>query len=371
MPDLKKCSEIMIKEIYRVFGFIAACGENMFNKYDKVMPKYEYLYYCNNKFVNKDFSLLKYLLTIKENAKYLSFKKLSYFSNFEKSHETISRNILSPGYLYTPEHWMKFYDPTDYLPFENRIFSIFLKFLRNNTCFIWNLNSGYFILKFNRIKDVLVEDILQKDINNFMELTNELIINQILIKNSSATFEEISDGILLCLKNFFGEKYIKDIIFSLTTQKATEDGIVNFSLKDDIFPFVDLNYILYPSFETKIKKYLTDLKKVSAFNIYLYPVNKYESKLIEDNYNQFYSDSENLDFLFSYTQFILANEGCEILIENFLSTLLNYIATFLSIETEQIISLREKLETNLLEVLENNNLTDENKKSFCKFIAQK
>ena len=362
MPDFKKCSEIMIKEIYRVFGFIAACGENMFNKYDKVMPKCEYLYYCNNKFVNKDFSLLKYLLTIKENAKYLYFKKLSYFSKFEKSHETISRNILSAGYLNTPEHWIKYYDPTDYLPFENRIFSIFLKFLRNNTCFIWNLNSGYFILKFNRIKDVLVEDILQKDINNFMELTNELIINQILIKNNSATFEEISDGILLCLKNFFGEKYIKDIIFSLTTQKATEEGIANFSLKDDIFPFVDLNYILYPSFETKIKKYLTDLKKVSAFNIYLYLVNKYESNLIEDNYNQFYSDSENLDFLFSYTQFILANEGCEILIENFLSTLLNYIATFLSIETEQIISLREKLETNLLEVLENNNLTNEKKK---------
>ena len=35
MSDFKKCSQIMIKGIYKVFGFVAGCGVDIFKDYKK------------------------------------------------------------------------------------------------------------------------------------------------------------------------------------------------------------------------------------------------------------------------------------------------------------------------------------------------
>ena len=65
----------MIKSIYKVFGFITACKEGMFSYYGPDMIQYEYIYYNYPIFIYMDFSLLKYLLSMKENLKYLVFNE--------------------------------------------------------------------------------------------------------------------------------------------------------------------------------------------------------------------------------------------------------------------------------------------------------
>ena len=373
MPSFQECSKEMIKSIFKVFGFITACGEGFFIYYGESMSKYEYLYYYNRDFIYRDFCLLKYLLALKENAEYLGFKTILKLCQVENSDKPIEEYILKGDKIASPDLWLNDSNK-QYLKFSSKILFIILSLLRNNTSLIWNLGASYDIMKGNKIPDILIGDILKKDQNNFLELTKELIINEILIKENLAYFTDITDNIFLCLKDFFGEKNITDLIISLTNKTLTKDKKAKFALKDELLYYLDLNYIIYPIFKSKAEKYISDFKskQVSIFNIYFYPVNKFELKLNEENFNRLYFNDNNFDFLFKFTSFILTQKGYEILNEYFLSVLLNYLSTFLCIENDHFVFLRENLQTNeIIQVLENNNLNDEVKKSYCQFIVQK
>ena len=149
---------------------------------------------------------------------------------------------------------------------------------------------------------------------------------------------------------------MRDILkISLTNKTLTKEKKAKFSLKDELLYYIDLNYIIYPIFKSKAEKYIADFKskQVSIFNIHFYPVNKYEQKLTEENYNRLYFNDKNFDFLFKFTTFILTKKGYEILNEYFLSVLLNYLSTFLCVETDHFVFLRENLKTNeIIQVLE-------------------
>ena len=375
MPDFIKCSQEIIKSVYKVFGFVTACEEGFFVYYGPEMARYEYLYYYNREFIYRDFCLLKYLLSLKENAEYLGFSTILKLCQVENSNKPIEDYILKGdgADVVSPDLWLNDWNK-QYLKFSSKILFIILSLLRNNTCLIWNLSSAYNDMKGNKIRDKLIDDILKNDINNFLELTKELVINQLLIKENLAYYTDITDNIFLCLKDFFGERYIKDIIISLTNKTLTKEKKAKFSLKDELLYYIDLNYIIYPIFKSKAEKYIADFKskQVSIFNIHFYPVNKYEQKLTEENYNRLYFNDKNFDFLFKFTTFILTKKGYEILNEYFLSVLLNYLSTFLCVETDHFVFLRENLSTNeIIQVLENNNLNDEVKISYCKFIVQK
>ena len=371
IPDFKKCSKLMIKSIYKVFGFVTGCGETLFDTYGTEMRQYEYLYYYNYEFIYRDFCLLKYLLSMKENAKYLEFRTIMDLSKFDNSYEIVEE-FLSKGS--EGVNTAKNESAKIFIKFSSKILFVILSVFRNNTCLIWNLSSGYKLLKINKLKDQLIIDIFTKDINNFLELTNELVINQVLIKENSALYTEISDKIFGTLKDYFGEKYINDIIISLTNQTLTQEKKAKFSLKDELLFCLDLNYILYPIHKSTVEKYIFDFKsnKISIFNIHFYPVNKFELKLTEEDYIQLYFNEKNFNFIFQYTSSILTKKGNEILNENFLSILLNYISTFLCLDFERFNFLRENLDiTHIIQVLEKNNLNDEVKKSYCKFIVDK
>ena len=373
MPDFKKCCKIMITSIYKVFGFVTACEEGFLNYYGSDMRKYEYAYYYFKEFIYRDFCLFKYLISLNENAKYVDFQYLLSLSQFEKSHELIGKYILNKGKIVSPDQWLTDWNK-QYLKFSSKILLLILSILRNNTCLAWNLGSAYSMLKTNKIKDKLMDDLLTKDKNNFSELIKELIVNEILIKENLTIFTEIYDSIFPCLTNFFGEKYIKDLILSLTNKTLTKDKTAKFSIKDEYLYYLDLNYIIYPIHKTKCEKYISEFKSkfVSIFNIHFYPVNKFESKLAEANYNQIYFNDKNFDFLFQFTEFILTQKGYEILNEYFLSTLLNYLSAFLVVDNDQFIFLRENLPTNkIVQALEKNNLKDEVKKSYCQFLVNK
>ena len=373
MPDFLKCSKEMIKSVYKVFGFITACEEGFFTYYGNEMARYEYLYYLYPEFFYRDFCLLKYLLSIKENAEFLGFNNILRLCQVEKSYKPIEDNILKSDKYIEPSRWI-FGDVKMYLKFSSKILFIILSLLRNNTSLIWNLSASYESLKGNKIEDKLIKDVLTKEENTFFELTKELIINEILIKENLASFTEITDSIFLCLKDFFGEQKIKNLIISLTNKTLTIEKKAKFSLKDELLYYLDLNYIIYPIYKSKAEKYISDFKSkiVSIFNIHFYPVNKYELKLILENYNRLYFNDKNFDFLFKFTTFILTQNGYEILIEYFLSVLLNYLSTFLCVESDHFVFLRENLNTdNIIQVLENNNLKDEVKKSYCQFIVKK
>ena len=165
-------------------------------------------YYFSREFFYRDFCLLKYLLSLKENAEFLEFNTILRLCQVDNSYKPIEDYIFKGDKITSPHIWLNDYNKK-YLKFSSKILFIILSLLRNNTSLIWNLSSAYKDLKYNKIGDKLIDDILRKDINNFLELTKELIINEILIKENLASFTDITDNIFLCLKDFFGEKNIK------------------------------------------------------------------------------------------------------------------------------------------------------------------
>ena len=373
MPEFLNCCELMIKGIYKVFGFITGCEEGFFHYYGPDMRMYEYIYYYNKSYIYRDFCLLKYLLSIEENSEYLGFNKILELCQVENSNKPIEEYIIYADSMITPEKWVNI-DTREYLKFSGKILHLILGLLRNNTSLIWNLGSGGIFMDNSKINDNLIIDIIKKDSNNFIELTKELIINQILIKENSATFTEIFDNIFLSLKDFFGEKIIIDIIKSLTNITLTQEKKAKFSLKDEILNYLDLNYIMYPKYKSAAEKYITEFKskQVSIFNVHFYPINKFESKLTEENNNYIFFNEKNFDFLFKFSSLILTQKGYEILNEYFLSVILNYLSLFLCYDSEYFSLLREYVKTDkIIHVLENNNLKDEVKKSYCKFIVEK
>ena len=95
MPDFIKCSQEIIKSVYKVFGFVTACEEGFFVYYGPEMARYEYLYYYNREFIYRDFCLLKYLLSLKENAEYLGFSIILKLCQVENSNKPIEDYILN------------------------------------------------------------------------------------------------------------------------------------------------------------------------------------------------------------------------------------------------------------------------------------
>ena len=152
MSNHKECFKIMIESIYKVFGFITACGEEFFNYYGENMIQYEYIYYYNYQFIYRDFSLMKYLLAIRENGKYFSFDRILNLCQVEDSNKPLEENILRGIKMKNPNIWLNDQNKK-YLKFSGKILRIILNILRNNTCLIWNLGASYSILKTNKIED--------------------------------------------------------------------------------------------------------------------------------------------------------------------------------------------------------------------------
>ena len=375
IPNYKECFKIMIESIYKVFGFITACGEEFFNYYGENMIEYEYLYYYNNQFILRDFCLMKYLLAIKDNEKYFSFDKILSLCQVENSNKPLEENILKGKKMISPDKWLND-ENKKYLKFSSKILRIILNILRNNTCLIWNLSGSYSMLQQNKLKDELIQDIINKDKDNFIEIVKEIVVNTTCIKENLAFYSDIYDSVYLCLKDIIGEQKINDIILSMTNKTLTQEKKAKFSIKDEYLKYLDLNYILYPTFKSTVEKYISDFKKsiVTIFNTHFYPVNKFEAKLANENYKQIYFNEGNFDFLFRFTAFILERQSYLILNEFFLAVLLNYLSTFFCLESEQFIFFRDvinKTIIQLIHVLEKNNLTDEMQKSYCHFIVEK
>ena len=232
------------------------------------------------------------------------------------------------------------------------------------------------MLKTNKIEDTLIKGIINKDKDNFLELTKELIVNQTFIKENLAFYTDIYDYVFLCLRDILGAQKISELILSMTNKTLTQEKKAKFSIKDEFLNYLDLNYIIYPRYKSTVEKYISDFKSkiVSIFNTHFYPVNKFENKLTIEDYKQVYFNEGNFDFLFRFTALILQREGYFVLNEFFLPVLLNYLATFFCLENDQFIFFREVINNKIMQltdVLEKNNLTDEVQISYCHFIVEK
>ena len=151
LPNHQEIFKIIIKNLYKVFGFIIACGESFFNYYGEYMVKYESDYFSNNELIYRDFSLIKYLFALKENEEYFAFNNILQLSQVENSNSLFENNLFNSEQLIPPDKWLNS-ENKKYVRFSAKILRIILNILRNNTCLIWNLGSSYSQFINNKLK---------------------------------------------------------------------------------------------------------------------------------------------------------------------------------------------------------------------------
>ena len=376
MPNYKECTKILISELFKLFGFISACAENLLIYYGEDMNHYEKTYYYTYKFVYRDFCLMKYLLPQSDIEN--SFKNIFMNCDIKNSYSIIEDlNLFSNGSeIPIISKWLNEGDNRKYMKFTGKILSIILNIIRNNGSLIWNLGSSYKALKSCQIKDDLLIKVVNNDSKSMKELAKELIINKAITKENSVSFRDLFDGIFYPLREIIGEESVEEIIKNMFNHTVTTDQKMNFSIKDDYLNNIDTNYILSPVSKANAEKYLYNFKKnnISIFNKYFFKVNKYEDKLSESIYQKIFFTEENMNFIFDIIIKLIKNDEFSELQPYFLNVLLNYFDVFLEVNYESIKKMRDKQKEKIDELIDkisDNNLKDEFYKSYCDLIIQK
>ena len=378
MENYDKCIEILFLEISKLFRFIAACGEDLFIQYGQSMRYYEKTYYYTYKFVFRDFCLMKYLIPsgsveefFQSKGTNLGNKIIETFSSIitsfrlekEKNQTKSIKSILEEG------------DNLKYMKMISRLLSIALNIIRNNGSLIWNLGSSFKSLKSCEIKDNLLVSVIEKDLNNMKELTKSLIISKAIVKENSASFSELLNGIYYILREFIAEDVLENMVKELFNSTISNDQKENFSIKDKYLNNIDTNYILSPASKAKAEKYLGDFKKnkISIFNRCFYNVNQFETVLSETIYIKIFREEKTLDFIMDSIIKLIKNEEYVELRQYFLNTLLNYFDIFYCVDFKDFNKYRNNLNEKINKFIEkiSQNDLEEPYKSYCDLIIKK
>ena len=383
MPDFDECINVLFMEVSKFLRFFAACGENVFVPYGQSMKYYEKTYYYTYKFVNRDFSLMKYLIptgSIKQFFSNNASKNQSEIKNGTDSNtqnnssliETVSllkdrkgksiKTILEEG------------DNFNNMRIISRLLSIILHLIRNNGSLIWNLGSSFKSLQNCQIDDTLLLSMIEKNLKSMKELTKVLILSKAIVKQNSVSFSELLEGIYYILRVAIGQKTLEEMVQDMFYSTKSTDQKVNYSIKDDYLSNIDTNYILSPVSKAKAEKYLCDFKKnkISIFNRFFYTMSPYEAKLSENIYKKIFSE-ENIQYIMDCIIKLVNDNEYIVLRPYFLNTLLNYFDIFYCLDFDHFKNIRNNLSEKINTFIDSiaiNNL-EEPYKAYCDLIVNK
>ena len=383
MINYDECIKIMFLEVSKLFRFISACGEDIFAHYGENMKSYEKTYYYTYKFVYRDFSLMKYLIPEGSITEFFSNDEIEIEDDSKNNINKIQENssslieiikLLKDKKDKSIKTILEEGDNLKYMKIISRLLSITLNMIRNNGSLIWNLGSSFKSLKSCQIYDTLLTNVIEKDLDNMRELTKVLIINKAIIKENSASFSELLNGIYYILRETMGEKELENIVEDMFYYTKSYDQKQNFSIKDDYLSNIDTNYILSPASKAKAEKYIFDFKKnkISIFNRCFYNVNQFESVLSENIYIKIFTE-KNMEFIFDLITKLVNDKDYIELRPYFLNTLLNYFDIFYCIDLEYFNTIRNNLKEQINKFIESLSINDleEPYKSYCDLIIKK
>ena len=381
IPNYQKFGNIIINEIFKLFGYINACGENFLNYYGELMPINEVYYFEENEFVLRDFSLIRFLLS--DNTFQSSFSILTIFKalSLENTYNIMDKYFLSETPLPPNKNFLEEEDNYKFMKFNAKILKLILNIIRDNKSLLWELGNSYQLLKNGKMSNHLTQTIILNDKENIKEICKNIIINEIVSKENLANYTDIMGAIYESIKDVLGEEKIEELILSMTSKTLTLNKKAKFSIKDEYLQFLDITSVYNYKKKSNIQKYINNFKKekVSIYNTYFYPFIKYENKLQNNIVKNFFINQGNFNIILKLTELLLSNEKYFIFHQFLLSDLINYWNIFLFIcennnndqEYKSFIINNKKNIEKLVNILINNSLTDNSIKEYCSSLIEK
>ena len=245
IPNFQKFGEIIINDLFKLFGYITACGENFLNYYGELMPYNEVYYFDLKEFCFRDFALLRFILSNKYFQANFSIINIIKKCSLENTFNIFEKYFLSEVDFTTDKNYI-FLEETDnykFLKFNQKIFKLILNIIRDNKSFIWQIGSSYQQLKNGKLSNKLTESIILNDKDNIKEICKNIIINEIVSNENLNTYTNVTDSIFASIKEIFGEDEIEKLILSMTNKTLTKNKKAKFSIKDEYLKYLDINSI--------------------------------------------------------------------------------------------------------------------------------
>lgn len=382
IKNFKLFGEIIIKDIFKTFGYMNACGENFLNYYGENMPYYDNYYCETDEFILRDFFLLRFILSHKDFQNSFSFINIFKHSCLENTYNIMEKHFFSKENI-PPE--TNFFDDEDnykYMKFNGKILTIILNMIRDNKSLIWEFCCSNQYLKNSKIPNKLLEKVINNDKENINENCKKLIINNILSKENLNNYTDISDALSTSIRDILGKDELEKLIISLTNKTLTINKKAKFSVKDEYLKYSDISSVYNFREKSNIQKYINNFKSelISIYNTCFYPFTKYEVVSQNKIYNNFFLNQENFDIIFKLTEALLMNKYYIIFQQFFLSELINYWNIFFyafeenNKNNKEYISFIDKNKAcieKLINILSNNSLTDNSLKEFCLSVVER
>ena len=380
IPNFEKLGEIIINDLFKVLGFIDACGENFLKYYGELMSYNERYYYKLNIFILRDFSLLRFFLSNKYFQSYFSIKNILKKCSLENSYNILNDHFLSEEIFPPHNKFLEEEDNYKYMKFNNKLFKYILNIIRDNKSLIWEAGNSYHLLTNSKLSIKFIESIIMNDKKNIEEICKNIIINEIISNENLNNYKNITDAIFESIREVFGEEYIEKLILSMTSKTLTRNKKAKFSVKDEYLKFLDINSIYNFTQKSNIQKYINNFKKekVSIYNTFFYPFTKYEINTQKNIEINFFLYQDNFDIAFKFTELLLKNEKYFAFQQFFLGELINYWNIFFKLcqdnkneqEYKSFINSNKRKIENLMDFFINNSLDDNSIKDYLSSVVQ-
>ena len=392
--EVETLVDIIIKDYFKFFGFIAGCNNNYFNYYDSL-----YLYskvYFSPKVSSylMDFSLLKYLIVMADKkVNIISFLKISnlenVYSSFEKAfilkndeknkdiqieeiekdkkNKNIGNNInndknvepqqnnsSSSEFLRNQDQnllnsdiiQLIFSDP-DINNDKSRdeyncimqwefLLNLLIAFMKDDSSPYWSLMRIYKETISSKTEKELFDKVKKNNfaIQDLKNILKEKLIHGIIDQGNLSNIKNITNYIDEYLQEVFKEnnEFIK-ILDELTYNKMKGETKIVY-LKDCYLKHLDLNYFVSSVNKSNAQKYILDFKKdvVKSYNYYYFNPSKLTFEFFEIVFEKILLNENNLELMIKIVEKLLDNKKIteELDIKSVRNSLLPVILNYLT-----------------------------------------
>ena len=385
IPNKTILNEILIKELFKFFGFFLSIELNFWIYYGENMNYFPY-YYFNLDYPLIDITLFKYLVSLKENSIYLSIDKFLELCSVNNSHSDFMTYIYNSNDLSKENlKWCKDDKLNKNMKLNSKIIELFIKMLRDNTSMLILFMDPYLKLSNNKIKNEIMEYIIENEKENLLDIRKEKLIHYLISNQNLVTFSELKKNIYKFL--IYDENEFTNSIDELTDKIKLQNQQIKFSIKNKYIKCFDINYIIDPKYISKAEKYLMDFKKddFNITNTYFYNSISIEKSIDLNGYFNFFFTGKNLEFILQFYKALLKVESFSILHSSFLMLFTKYILILIYLMENDFnsspLSKEEKykynynyfdsLSLNFVSTLDQYELKDKTFKQFCQILKKK
>ena len=347
----KKVSEIIIKEMYKFFGFVLAVESGRWNAYGDLINRYHRDYFKDNFPKFFDFALMKILLSQSENSEYFTIENIiTYMQIFPSQDSDIKNCYINEKNLSKIDSAYLSEAKKNKIQLGSKAIKLIFDILRSKNCLIETFLYDYKKLKNNKYELSFMDKVIQKEKSILTVQTQFNLIHTVIFHENSCPFIEIKKSFPSYIDAIIPPAQRKEFIFSFMQHSILHNQDYRYYIKDEALKCCDTQFISVRQNANKAETYLIEFKRriINTLNTVEYPSLLSEEIFDRNCYKNFYDPlnekssffnlfkstfRKNIDYIFAYVVLLLENKKFLYLSAEFLNLVIKMILVFIQDST--------------------------------------